>query len=382
MSVNQVSRGKWKVVINLGHINGKRARRVYYVDGTRKDADRFERAKLAERDNGRLPKDGSATMRQLAADFMSLRADQYSPTTAARYQSLFDHHILPTLGDQRLAKISPRDIEGLFKALAKSGHRRLKRGLSPQTILHVYVLLQALFKYARREQFISNSPMLEIDRPKVPKKRRKVVEADKLAGFMIALQRSKYRVPIILAVSTGLRRGEVLGLRWSDVDLDAGNLTVRQTIVEDESKALHVKPPKSEAGNRTIALSASTVALLREHKRDQAELTLMIGRDYRRDLDLVCAGPAGEFMRPARLTTAYRGLAAAHGLQGVGLHDLRHTHATWLLESGVDLKTISGRLGHSTIALTANTYAHVTEKLDRDAADRFDHYLGGNEGTK
>jgi integrase len=377
MAIREVSRGKWRVDINLGHIHGKRARRVYYVYGTRRDAVRFERARLTERDQLRLPADGAATFRQLAEDFMTLRREEYSPTTTARYNSLLAVHLLPALGDRRLEKIAPREIERLYQSLARSGHRRRPGGLSPQTIRNVHVLLKSLFKYARRERFITHNPMNEISGPEAPKRPRQVVGRERLATLATALRRSRYRVPVMLALATGLRRGELLGLRWGDVDLEHGTLTVRQTVVEGEHGVLHVKPPKSHTSSRTIALAPSTVALLREHQRAQRERMLRTGLKHWHDHDLVCAARNGDYIRPSRLTTAYRGLAGRHGLSGVSLHDLRHTHATFLLDAGVDLKTISARLGHSSIALTADTYAHVTEQLDREAAARLERYLNG-----
>ena len=154
-----------------------------------------------------------------------------------------------------------------------------------------------------------------------------------------------------------------------------GTLHVTQTLVETVDKELVVKPPKSEAGRRRLALPDSLTEALRRHRVAQAELMLEFGPDYRRYLDLICAEINGDYVRPSKLTSAYRTLAENHGLKGVALHDLRHSHASLLLESSVDLKVVSERLGHSTITLTADTYAHVTDRLDRDAANRLDRYL-------
>ena len=229
--------------------------------------------------------------------------------------------------------------------------------------------------FADREGLISYDPIRLVEPPAVKKKRRKYILPEDLYGFIEDIRRSKNFVPITLAIMTGLRRAEILALRWRDVDLETRTLSVRQTLVETGSGELHVKPPKSENSRRQVALAGMTVEMLTEHRRKQAKRILMIGADYRRDLDLVCSAAAGDFIRPSRLTTGYREIARSRGFAGVSFHDLRHSHATALLEAGVDLKVVSERLGHSTITLTADTYSHVTERLDRDAAERLENYL-------
>lgn len=374
MSITSKGRGKWLVTIYMGRVNGKPVRRWWVVEGTKKDAERFERERLRELDQDALPADRLSTVAQVCARVLQLM--NVAATTKARYESLVEHHIVPHIGRERIEDVRPDHVQLLYRKLLESGKRTGRGGgLSPQTVKHVHVLLGVIFKTARRWRLVATDIMQDVDTPRVPKARRKVIAPELVAGFLGALSRSKYEVPIMLAITMGMRRGEILGLRWSDVDLDAGTLTVAQTLVEPESGDLVFKAPKSDESNRTITLPASTVARLRAHKAAQRAIMLEMGPDYRRDLDLVCAQVDGNAIQPSRLTTAYRGLAALHGLAGVGLHDLRHTHATMLLEAGVDLKVVSARLGHSTITLTADTYSHVTEKLDRDATSKIDGYF-------
>lgn len=377
MSVASKGRSKWLVTVYLGRTNGKPVRRWWIVDGTRKDAEKFERDRLRERDADLLPADKLSTVAHVADRFLELSS--VAATTKARYQSLIACHIVPHIGRERIEDIRPDHIQLLYRRLQESGHRTRKGGLSPRTVRHIHVLLGVIFKAARRWRVVATDIMRDVDGPRVQRARRKVVPPEKVAEFLQAATRSKYEVAITLAISMGLRRGEILGLRWADVDLDRSQLTVAQTLVETEAGELLVKQPKSDESRRTISIPPAVVARLRAHKAAQRALMLEMGPDYRRDLDLVCALPDGNPMQPARLTTAYRGLAALHGLKGVSLHDLRHSHATMLLEAGVDLKVVSARLGHSTIVLTADTYAHVTEKLDRDATSRIDRYFGGSE---
>ncbi len=382
MSITSKGRGKWLVTVYLGRVNGKPVRRWRVVEGTKKDAEKFERERLRELDHDALPTDRLSTVAQVCDRVLKLMP--VAATTKARYESLVAHHIVPHIGRERIEDVRPDQIQLLYSRLLSSGRRTGGGGgLSPQTVKHVHALLGVIFKTARRWRLAASDIMQDVDTPKVPKSRRKVIAPELVAGFLDVLGRSKYEIPITLAITMGLRRGEILGLRWSDVDLDGGKISVSQTLVEPESGELVFKAPKSDESRRTISMPASTVARLRTHKAAQRAIMLEMGQDYRRDLDLVCAQVDGNAVRPSRLTTAYRGLAALHGLGGVGLHDLRHTHATMLLEAGVDLKVVSARLGHSTITLTADTYAHVTEKLDRDATSKIDGYFTrGGKTTK
>ncbi len=375
MSITAKGRKKWLVTVYLGRTNGKPVRRWWLVEGTRKDAEKFERERMRERDADTLPTDKLSTVAHVAGRYLELAA--VGATTKARYQSLIEHHVLPHIGNERIEDVRPDQIQLLYQRLLRSGHRTRKSGLSARTVRHIHVLLGIIFKTARRWRLVANDIMRDVDSPTVQKSRRNVVAPEKVAGFLEAATRSKYEIPIVLAITMGMRRGEILGLRWSDVDLEGGKLTIAQTLVEPEGGDLVFKEPKSEESRRTISIPPAAVARLRAHKAKQRALMLEMGSDYQRTHDLVCAQPDGRPIQPARLTTAYRGLAALHGLKGVSLHDLRHSHATMLLEAGVDLKVVSARLGHSTIVLTADTYAHVTEKLDRDATSKIDHYFGG-----
>lgn len=185
--------------------------------------------------------------------------------------------------------------------------------------------------------------------------------------------------PIFLAVTTGLRRGEMLGLRWDDIDLQAGQLSVRQSL-EQTKTALTFKQPKTAKGTRIVALPPVTVETLRRHKADQAKNRLRLGPEYN-DGGLVFARTDGCPLDPRSVSHAFMALIEKSDLPRIRLHDLRHTHATQLLRQGVHPKIVSERLGHSTVAITLDTYSHVLPGMQEEAAQLINAALKTALGT-
>ncbi len=193
-------------------------------------------------------------------------------------------------------------------------------------------------------------------------------------GILLDLARgTRLYVPLLVAVTTGLRRGELLAVRWQDVDLVRAMLTVRQTV-EQTRGCIQFKKPKTKKSQRTIALLTMTMDALRVHDIEQKKARLMIGPAYK-DQGLVFAREDGSVWPPNALTMAYRKLVRKAGLQTLRLHDLRHSHATQLLRQGVHPKVVSERLGHSTIAITLDTYSHVLPGIQEEAASKLNAAL-------
>ena len=181
-------------------------------------------------------------------------------------------------------------------------------------------------------------------------------------------------MPILLAVTTGMRRGEVLAVRWSDIDLDSGILSVTRTLEKSRYGGLNFKQPKTQKSRRTISLPAITVEALRLHRVEQAELMLSLGAGWNED-GLVCMRDAGDPINPDTLTSNYKNLARRLDLPSPRFHDLRHTHATQLLKAGIHPKIAQERLGHATIAVTLDLYSHIMPGMQEDAAMKVDRVL-------
>jgi integrase len=172
-----------------------------------------------------------------------------------------------------------------------------------------------------------------------------------------------------MAATTGMRRGEILGLRWQDIDLETARVAVRQTLISVDYR-IEISTPKTASGRRSIAIDPTTVAALRRHRVLQLEEKLALGDAYD-DLDLVFAGPTGGFVHPDGFGKAFQRLQSGADLPRIRFHDLRHTHATLALEGGIQSRVVSERLGHSTVAMTLDTYSHVLPGLQEAAAERF-----------
>ena len=190
--------------------------------------------------------------------------------------------------------------------------------------------------------------------------------------------------PILLAVTTGLRRGEILGLRWRDVDLDRGILSVVQTL-EQTREGLRFKPPKTKRSRRVVTLPTVTIEALRHHRAEQARVRLQLGMG-RDEEGLVCAKYDGQPRNPRNFTKEFTRLVSRLDIPHITFHGLRHSHATQLHRAGIHPKIAQERLGHSTIATTMDLYSHVTESMQEDAATRVDDALraatGKHKGNK
>jgi integrase len=201
------------------------------------------------------------------------------------------------------------------------------------------------------------------------------------AKLLRAASDSRLSLPILLAVTTGLRRGEILGLRWKDVDFQNSSLAVRQSL-EQTRDGLTFKQPKTAKGRRVVALPTLAVEGLKRHKLKQVTTKLAFGAAYQ-DHDLVCARDDGTPWPPDTFSSAFVGLIRREEVQTVRFHDLRHTHATQLLRQGVHPKVVSERLGHATVGITLDVYSHVLPGMQAEAASRTDAALRaalGNEG--
>ena len=266
------------------------------------------------------------------------------PTTYVGYEGHVRRYLVPALGDRRLDELVPTDLNRLYAQLLTK--------LRPATVRSVHATCRSALRDAVKWGLLDSNPAERADPPKQAHGEMTVWTAAELTSFLESVRdHSLYPLWLTLAM-TGLRRGEALGLRWIDVDLDSLQMRIRQTLLQAGSKVL-VGKPKTARGRRVVVLDEGTAAVLRSLPRTG---------------ELIFCHPDGRNLHPGEVTKAFVTLVDASGLRRIRLHDLRHTHATLALQAGVHPKIVSERLGHSSIAFTLEVYSHALPTLQEEAA--------------
>lgn len=378
-------RGKssWSIAVFLGRgPDGKPKYKWHTFRGSKRQAEE-ERARLVSQvtSGGYIE-----PTRMTVAEYLERWLEDYartnvSPKTFERYAEIIRKHLIEAFGRQPLAKLHPLQIQAYYSDALKTGRRDGKGGLSALTVLHHHRVLKDALKQAVHWRLIAISPADAVQPPRPSEREMTVLDEKQTAALLSGAETSPLYVPILLAATTGMRRGEILALRWKDVDLDAGTVAVCQSLEQTKEGGLRFKQPKTKRGRRVVALPSLAVHALRSHKVQQAKLRLQLGAVYEGH-DLVCAQPDGNLLAPGALTAGFKRLVTKLKLPPVRFHDLRHTHASQLLRQGVHPKVVSERLGHATIGITLDTYSHVMPGMQKEAAKRIDTALRQAQGTK
>jgi integrase len=373
--IRKRSRASWAIVIDLGRDpGGKRRQKWHTVHGTKQDAER----ELANLLNSIHKGDYVEPSKMTVSDYLSNWLAEYaklnvSPKTYERYMDIISKNILPALGEYHLSKLRPLHIQSFYTDALTQGRKDGRGGLSAQTVLHFHRVLRKALQQAVKWQLLARNPTEAVEAPRPQRKEMHAVDETGTARLLHAVEGMRLYMPVLLAVMTGMRRGEILALRWQDTDLEKGKIAVRRSL-EQTRDGLRFKQPKTGKGMRSIALPGIAVQTLRRHKIAQAQERLRLGPAYE-DNDLVCPRLDGGPWAPDSLSTAFAGLIRRSDLPRVRFHDLRHSHATQLLRHGIHPKVVSERLGHSKVGITLDTYSHVLPGMQEEAASKVDAAL-------
>jgi integrase len=361
-----IKRGdSWTAIVDLPPDPATGKRRQKRVTARTKREVELQVAELINKAaNGGFTDAGKVTVREFFDRWLEATAPTLRAATVRRYRDLARLHITGVVGNLKLGKLSPGDVQRLYAD-------RLAAGLSPTSVRHVHGLLHRALGDAVRWGLLPRNVTDSVDPPRRSTPEAKTWDAGQVARVLTAATGDDLEALWRLAVLTGMRRGELLGLRWADVDLDAGALSVRRTMSRGGSSQLEGGEPKTASGKRRVALPASVVESLRRHRVRQLEYRLKAGPAFE-DRGLVFANETGGPLHPNSLAIRFRKLIAAAGVPAIRFHDLRHTCATLLLSQGVHPKVVQERLGHADIAMTMNLYSHVTADMQRQAADQLD----------
>ncbi len=380
VSIRKRGQNYWEICVNLGvdPSTGKRVRSFHSFRGTKRQAEQEHTRLSRARDLGVYVPPAKMTLGEFLQRWLEDHArHQVSPRSLQGYRDIVRLHLEPCLGEIQLDKLRPIDIQTFYSDRLDRG--RLKQpsadgeptGLSPRTVLHIHRVLREALGEAVKMRMLAVNPTDAVTPPKVERGGNlKVLTENETAQLLDTVVGTPLHMPVLLAIGTGLRRGELLALRWADVNLETGEATVKRSLSETR-EGLSFKEPKSRESRRTVCLPAFVVKALKEHRKAQNEQRLMLGAGYQ-DNNLVLPSQDGSPWRPSTLTSAFSAMIRKHNLPLVRFHDLRHGHVTHLLLRGVPLKVVSARAGHSTIAITADLYGHLLPGADQQAAAHLD----------
>jgi integrase len=379
--IRERSPGKWAIVLDVRGPSGKRRRKWHSFKGTKREAQTECARLLTELDKGSHIDSSKLT----TAEHVRARVAQWegagdiSAKTAERYRELVENQIVPHLGAKPIQKLKPIDIEAWHTALKKAGRKDGKGGISNRTIGHAHRVLSKALCDASRYDLVMKNVAAEEGAPKVAGEEMIILTEDQLAELPNKLKGFSIYPRAITAVYTGVRRGELLALRWRNIDLDAKVIRIREALEETKTHGIRFKSTKTKSGRRDITLPDIVVETLREHRKVQLELRFAFGLGKIDGDALVfpAAPDANDPISPGAFSAEWRDVADRIGLAGVPLHSLRHTHASQLADAGVDVVTISKRLGHASPAITLKVYAHLFRKDDAKAAEAINAALAG-----
>jgi integrase len=374
--------GRWVGSLNLGWENGKRKRRHFYAATASEVRDELLKARF-DQSRG-LP---VASERQTVAKFLEgwlehTLKSRAKPRSVESFTVIVNKHIVPALGRIRLDKLTPQQVQALlekkrepYKTKTKAGKVIEKHGLSPQSIASIRTVLRSAINQALKWGMVARNVATLIDPPRIPRPKTHAIDADGARKLLEAARGERFEAILVLALTLGLRRGEILGLRWSDVDFDSRTIRVNQALQRVGGK-LQVTEVKTERSRRVVAVPECVVRAVKTRRAQQAQERLLAGIEWK-DTDLAFTNPRGGPLEPITLHRDFKRLLRAAELPTeTRFHDLRHTAASLLLAEGVHLRVIMELLGHSSISLTANTYAHVMPAAMREVADRMESILG------
>jgi integrase len=352
----------WTVVFDEPRADSRRRQRSKGGFRTRKDAERYLREQLVSLDAGTYMAPHKLTVAIYLTEHWlpAMQARGLRPSTLARYESHVRCAITPALGGLRLQALMPTHLNKLYNDLRATGR-------APKTIRNIHGVLSKALADAERLGLVGRNAARLADVPAVARPKLQVWSPEQTRAFLAAVADDRLFAAWLLAATTGMRRGELLGLRWPDVDLDVGGVRIAQARVRAGNQVV-AGEPKTARGRRTIALDPATAAARRQHRKRQAEERLQVGPGYA-DSGLVFTMPDGSPIHPNRFSLWFRRHARTVGLPAIRLHDIRHSYATAGLAAGVPPKVMSERLGHATVAFTLDIYTSALPAMDKSAAD-------------
>ena len=334
---------------------------------TRKEAKEWKKQTLAQIDDGLNLLAAQCTIGQYLQDWLNTIQTSVRPRTTEQYIQVVNQHIMPVFGRLKLKDLRPEQVQSFYNA-------KIKDGASARTVLLIHAVFHRALEQALKYGLINRNPLDAVTRPKLRRKEMKTLNDIQVRTLLQAAQGNRLETLYWFAVTTGLRQGELIGLKWSDLDWNNKRLRIQRQVQRQKNKGLVFSEPKTNAGRRIIVLGSSTIEKLREHYQRQP-LERQFAGIYWVENDLIFPNSHGNPLEPSNLLKDFKNLLKIAGLPDIRFHDLRHTAATLMLQQNTHPKVVQERLGHSDISLTLNTYSHVLPGMQEEAAEKLDELI-------
>ena len=389
----------WQGYVTVGYdTEKKKPKRKYFSGKTRKEVqDKIN--KVAGKVQEGTYKE---TEKIRVADWFNVWIEEYQkqslrPTTWQSYKLQIDKHILPAIGHLQLNQLQTYHLQTLYNDKQKDGARLDgKPGpLSPRSVRYIHMICHACLEQAKKESRITTNPADAVKLPVDPRKEMRYFDTEQTTAFLVEARKTKHFTAYFLALNTGLRRGELLGLRWQDIDMKNGTLSVKQALVRVEG-GLKFQEPKTKLSKRTIGISKAVIEELKAHRKEQQDNMKEAKDSYNKENNLIFCNELGEPICPRAFTKHFARVIDRHNKQidkkaekekltdadilkakipKINFHGLRHTFATLCLQQGTDPRTIQEALGHHKVAFTLDIYSGVTDKMKQEATDKIGSLL-------
>ena len=370
-SIKKVGTNKWRIKYDAPRgPDGKRKQKTETINGIRKQAE----GRLAEVQydilGGRYIEPTELTVAEYldlwlrACAVISVR-----PRTLKGYKSIIRAHLKRHFGSIKVKLLEARHVQDYYAHCISTGR-------SEQTVMHIHRLFSQALKQAVRWRMLQRNVLEDVVLPSRRRPEMRFLILEEIGILHDAAEGTDLFMPIHLGISTGMRRSEILGLQWRDIDLKAQRLTVSRTMVDITGNPTHIDEPKSRRSKRTITYRNETADLIEAHYRDRAMRLEVLGRRLSGGTQ-VCLREDGNILKPDALSKGFKKIAGRCGLEGVRFHDLRHTHASLLLAANVPIHVVQARLGHASIQTTVDTYGHLMPDADAQAMLQLDHFVNG-----
>lgn len=358
----------YQITVEGGYdeLTGKRIRAYKTVKGSKREANSVMHRMITEMEEGKLTQRNNKTVAEWMDEWLANYLPNIEETTRIGYQTKIRCYIKPAIGDIRIKSLRTEHVQKMVNDMKD-------RGLSPKNIRDTFNNINAAMKKAVKTRLVPYNPCEAVELPKLKKYRANVYSAETIHTVLDAAKGTDMYLPILLLVMVGLRRGELLALRWQDIDFKNSILKVRRNLVNGE-KGYIIKEPKSEAGIRDIHLGSDVMQTLKAARLKYMTDAFEYGTGFQ-NLNFVIYQEDGSPFHPDSMTQKWRRFLESHNLPKIRLHDLRHSNATALIQAGVNPRVVQQRLGHSDVNITLNTYTHVLPEMDVEAAEKLDSIM-------